>query len=46
MWDERTVDGHFINLGGIVLLNVTKDAQLVALDKVDSNTCGGQTQNK
>ena len=33
-----TVHGHFIDLGGVVLLNVSQDPDVVVLDKVDRNT--------
>ena len=32
-----TVHGHFINLCTVVLLNVSKDAYIVILDKIDGN---------
>jgi hypothetical protein len=33
-----TVHGHFINLCGVVLLNVTQDSNVVVLHEVDGDT--------
>ena len=35
---QLTVHGHFINLGAVVLLNVSQDPDVVILHKVDSHT--------
>lgn len=37
-WPALTIHGHFINLGGVVLLNVPQDADVIILYKVDGNT--------
>lgn len=34
----RTVHGHLVDLGGVVLLDVPQDADVVVLHKVDGHT--------
>ena len=33
-----TIHRHFVNLGGVVLLNIAEDANVIVLDKIDGNT--------
>lgn len=37
-WPALTIHGHLIYLGGVVLLNVSQDADVVILHKVDGYT--------
>lgn len=39
----RTVHWHFVDLGGVVLLNVSEDSDVVILDKVDGHTFSAET---
>merc|ERR1719474_2501538 len=36
--EVSNVHWHFVNLGGVVLLNVPQDSDVIVLDKVDCNT--------
>ena len=40
---EHTVHGHLIDLRRVVLLNVTQNANVVGLDKVDGHTLAAET---
>ena len=37
-WPALTVHGHLVYLGGVVLLNVSQDADVIILHKVDCYT--------
>lgn len=37
-WSARTVHGHLVDLGGVVLLDVPQDPDVVVLHKVDGHT--------
>lgn len=36
-WSTRTVHWHLIDLGGVVLLNVPQDSDVIVLHKVDGH---------
>ena len=40
---QLTIHGHFINLCGVVLFNITQNPNVVILHKVDSNTLPAET---
>lgn len=37
-WLVRTIHGHLVDLGGVVLLNVSQDPDVIILHKVDGHT--------
>lgn len=42
-YSTLTVHWHFIYLGGVVLLNISQDSNIIRLDKVDGHTLSAET---
>lgn len=36
-WSARTVHGHLVDLGGVILLDVSQDPDVIVLHKVDGH---------